>query len=99
MLSPYDFLSHAHKLPSGTSTRMTLLRIGLNARFDPHRYPVDLIEVVALPPTERALAFAFLSWCAAYPEDYTSTPSWALEDLCQEVDDSLLQKRNTHDGA
>lgn len=85
MFSPYDFLSHAQGLPTG-ATRQTLLRLILNTTYDPQSYPLDLSEVIALPACERTLAFGYLSWCAAYPHEYTGKPDWLLEDLRNEVD-------------
>lgn len=85
MLSTHEFLNHALTLAPGAS-RVTSLRVVLNALFDADQYPVDLTELLALPERDRALAFAFLSSCAAHPGEHTSWPSWALRNLCLELD-------------
>lgn len=91
MLSPYEYLCHARPLPAG-QVRTTLLRVVLNTQFDPQRYPVDLSEVLALPAVDRVVALGYLSGCAACPNVYTRTPTWALEDLCQEIDETLAEQ-------
>ena len=91
MVSPYDFLRHARQLPPG-EVRTTLLRISLNTEFDPQRFPVDFSEVLALPPVHRAVTWGYLGGCAAHPSIYTRTPTWAFDELCEEIEGLLLQQ-------
>lgn len=97
MLSPYHFLTHAQSLPP-SRTRSTLLRLILNTSYDSERYPLDLAEVIALPAYERTLSFGFLSWCAAYPHEYTGNSDHLFDDLRNEVDSTKTGVRKQMGG-
>lgn len=78
MVSAYDCMEHLRTLPP-SQHRRTLVRVMLNALYDPHLYPVGLCEVLSLPSTERVVALGFLQWCHAHPACHTENEAEDME--------------------
>ncbi len=76
MLYPGDFKLILQGGTFSPADARVLARVGLNALFDPARYPVDLSELRNLGIEARLAARAFVAYMSNNPDEYAS---WSTE--------------------
>ena len=85
MLQTADFIHYVRSV-SDSKVQAVLARLLLNSVYDRAAYPVDLSEVMGLPPLSESVAFAFLDACAARPRLYVQERDGTLDDFIKMVD-------------